>query len=202
MVGINLRSGQKRVKVAAKRWLKLFPTVPLYSFGHAVRLGGAHGINRTTHKFNLLRPLRDKNLAVVCWTDSAVYANQVIFFSTCAAAQCTVYIVVELIQPGVALQPPSNDDDVKQRCQLPKKEITSTPPDRQGAGDGRYTCTIKMVDINKWTGGYQEGKSHPVLVKRDWIPRYLMMPQPIAVAAAAIAEYLPGLAQLVHSIVL
>ena len=38
MVGINLRSGQKRVKVANKRWLKLFPTVPLYSAGHAVRL--------------------------------------------------------------------------------------------------------------------------------------------------------------------
>ena len=87
MVGVNLGSSWKRVKVSAKRWLKIFPTVPLYSFGHAVRLGGAHGINRTTHKFNLLRPLRDKNLAVVCWTDSAVYANQVIFFSTCAAAQ-------------------------------------------------------------------------------------------------------------------
>ena len=139
MVGINLRFGQKRVKVAAKRWLKLFPNVPLYSFGHAVRLGGAHGINRTTHKFNLLRPLRDKNLAVVCWTDSAVYANQVIFFSTYAAAQpvhSAVYIVVELIQPGVAPQSQCNDDDVKLWCQLPQKEITSTPPDRQGAGPG------------------------------------------------------------------
>jgi len=53
-----------------------------------------------------------------------------------ASAQCT-YIVVEPIQPGVALQPPSNaDDDVKLRCQLPQKEITSTPPDRQGAGPG------------------------------------------------------------------
>jgi hypothetical protein len=115
-----------------------------------------------------------------------------------------VYIVVELIQPGVALQPP-----VQRRRR--REAAVSTSPKRNyiyPAGQagcraaGRYTCTIKMVDINKWTGGYQEGKSHPVLVKRDWIPRYLMMPQPIAVAAAAIAEYLPGLAQLVHSIVL
>ena len=60
-----------------------------------------------------------------------------LFYVRRRPAQCTVYIVVELIQPGVALQPPSNDqDDVKLRCQLPQKEITSTPPDRQGAGPG------------------------------------------------------------------
>ena len=128
-----------------------------------------------------------------------------------------MYIVVELIQPGVALQAPVQRGRLhhrhrRRRRRRRREAAVSTSPKRNyiypagqaGRRAGRYTCTIKMVDINKWTGGYQEGKSHPVLVKRDWILRYLMMPQPIAVvvAAAAIAEYLPGLAQLVHSIVL
>ena len=113
-----------------------------------------------------------------------------------------MYIVVELIQPGVALQPPVQRRRREAAVSTSPKRNYIYPAGQAGRRAGRYTCTIKMVDINKWTGGYQEGKSHPVLVKRDWIPRYLMMPQPIAVAAAAIAEYLPGLAQLVHSIVL
>ena len=117
-----------------------------------------------------------------------------------------MYIVVEFIQPGVALQPPVRRRRREAAVSTSPKRNYIYPAGQAGRRAGRYTCTIKMVDINKWTGGYQEGKSHPVLVKRDWIPRYLMMPQPIAVVAAAtaaaIAEYLTGLAQLVHSIVL
>lgn len=138
MVGMNMRSGWKRVKVAAKRWLKLFPTVPLYSFGHAVRLGGAHGINRTTHKFNLLRPLRDKNLAVVCWTDSAVYANQVIFFSTCAAAQPvhSVYCGrAHTARRGTATPRPTTTTTWSCGVNFPKKKLHL--PRRTGRAQGR-----------------------------------------------------------------
>ena len=128
--------------------------------------------------------MRDKNLAVVCWTDSAVYANQVIFFSTYAAAQ-----PVHSVYCGRAHTARRGTTTPVQRRR--REAVVSTSPKRNyiypagqaGRRAGRYTCTIKMVDINKWTGGYQEGKSHPVLVKRDWIPRYLMMPQPIAAAA-------------------
>ena len=91
---------------------------------------------------------------------SAVYANQVIFFSltllpdTYVASWCR-----STTRRGTLVLLPNHVHTVVSTC-FPKTKLHL--PRRTGGLLAIYL--YKMVDINKWTGG-QEGKSHPVLVK-------------------------------------